>query len=103
MVIKNKKENWRNKVFLFLFIQSVSTLGSSVVSFSIFWYLTLEYSSGFIITALVLCIFIPQIIISIFAGVWADKYNKKYIIIPADSCIALATFAIAVFILAGNT
>lgn len=103
MVIKNKKENWRNKVFLFLFSQSVSTLGSSVVSFSIFWYLTLEYSSGFIITALVLCIFIPQIIISIFAGVWADKYNKKYIIIAADSFIALATFAIAVFILAGNT
>ena len=103
MVIKNKKENWINKVSLFLFSQSVSTLGSSVVSFSVFWYLSLKYSSGAVITALILCIFVPQVIISLFAGVWADKYNKKYIIIAADSFIALATFVIAAFMLSGNT
>jgi macrolide-efflux protein len=41
-------------------------------------------------------------LISLFAGVWADKYNKKLIIIFSDSFIALATFLIVLFFLAGN-
>ena len=80
MILKNVtlfKEKWSRNIFLFLFSQTVSTLGSSVVSFSILWYLTLKYSSGIIITILILCTFIPQTIISLFAGVWADKYNKN--------------------------
>ena len=89
-------------MFLFLFSQTISTLGSSVVNFAILWYITFKYSSGTFITVLVLCTFIPQILISLFAGVWADKYNKKLIIIFSDSFIALATFLIVLFFLAGN-
>lgn len=96
------KEKWIRNTSLFLFSQTVSTLGSSVVNFSIFWYLTLKYSSGIIITILILCIFIPQTLISLFAGVWADKYIKKYIIISADSFIAFATFILVIFIFVGN-
>ena len=105
MILKNVtlfKEKWSRNIFLFLFSQTVSTLGSSVVSFSILWYLTLKYSSGIIITILILCTFIPQTIISLFAGVWADKYNKKYIIMFADSFIAIATFILVLFIFKGN-
>lgn len=94
--------SWKSKISLFLFSQTVSTLGSSVVNFSILWYITLKYSSGTFITILVLCTFVPQILISLFAGVWADKYNKKFIIMLSDSFIALATFIIVLFSLAGN-
>jgi len=94
--------SWKSKISLFLFSQTVSTLGSFVVNFSILWYITLKYSSGTFITILVLCTFVPQILISLFAGVWADKYNKKFIIMLSDSFIALATFIIVIFFLAGN-
>ncbi|RRD40930.1 MFS transporter [Leptotrichia sp. OH3620_COT-345] len=102
MLIESKENKWKNKISLFLFSQTVSTLGSSVVSFSILWYITLKYSSGTFITILVLCTFVPQIIISLFAGVWADKYSKKLIIILSDTFIALATFTVTLFFLLGN-
>ncbi|MDO5089014.1 MAG: MFS transporter [Leptotrichiaceae bacterium] len=102
MFIKNNENKWKNKISLFLFSQTISALGSSVVSFSILWYITLKYSSGTFITILVLCTFVPQMVISLFAGVWADKYNKKLIIILSDTFIALATFIVVFLFLMGN-
>ncbi len=35
--------------------------------------------------------FLPQAIVSIFGGVWADRLNRKRLIIGADATIALTT------------
>jgi DHA3 family macrolide efflux protein-like MFS transporter len=45
--------------------------------------------------------FLPQAIVSIFAGVWADRVNRKVMIIVSDSTIALATLVLAFFMLSG--
>jgi len=45
--------------------------------------------------------FLPTLLISPFAGVWADRYSRKLLIIVADSLIALATLALALLFLAG--
>jgi len=52
-------------------------------------------------TLILLCSFVPQLIISFFSGVWADKYNRKTLIILADGGIALATLALIIYMLAG--
>lgn len=48
-----------------------------------------------------LCGFLPQVLISIFAGVWADRYSKKFLIMVSDSSIAISTLILAIFFLSG--
>lgn len=93
--------NWKRKAWLFLSSQAISLFGSSLVQFSIIWYITMETQSGTMTTIATLCGFIPQVLISLFAGVWADKYNKKVLIILADSFIACATLVIAILFFMG--
>jgi DHA3 family macrolide efflux protein-like MFS transporter len=45
--------------------------------------------------------FLPMFFISPFAGVWADRFNRKYIINIADAAIAFVSLLAAVFIMAG--
>jgi DHA3 family macrolide efflux protein-like MFS transporter len=40
--------------------------------------------------------FLPTFLISPFAGVWADRYDRKKLIIFADALVALATLALVV-------
>lgn len=51
--------------------------GSSVVGFSIVWYITVTTESGFWITLSTLATLIPQVLVSLWAGVFADRYNKN--------------------------
>lgn len=90
------EKNWKKKISLFLTSQAISLFGSSLVQYAIIWYITLQTESGIMMTLATLCAFIPQVLISLFAGVWADRYNKKMIIILADSSIAIATLLIAI-------
>ena len=72
--------HWRQKSGWFLSSQAVSLFGSSITQFAIVWYVTLSTSSGVMIMLSSLCSFLPQILISLFAGVWADRHNRKYLI-----------------------
>ena len=47
------------------------------------------------------CALLPQVLISLWAGVWADRYNHKHLIMLADGFIALATLGLAVVFLLG--
>ena len=95
------QNNWKQKTGLFLTSQALSLFGSSLVQYAIIWYITLQTQSGIVMTLATLCGFIPQVLISLFAGVWADKYNKKILIILSDGAIALATLLIAILFLFG--
>jgi DHA3 family macrolide efflux protein-like MFS transporter len=45
--------------------------------------------------------FLPQIVISLFAGVWADRYPRKLLIIAADVLTAVSTLILAIIFLLG--
>ena len=86
------------KAALFLASQAVTLLGSSIVQFAIIWYVTLETSSGGWVALLSAAAYIPQFLISFFAGVWADRYPRKRLIIAADGIIAAATLALVLLL-----
>ena len=86
------------KAALFLASQAVTLLGSSIVQFAIIWYVTLETSSGGWVALLSAAAYIPQFLISFFAGVWADRYPRKRLIIAADGAIAAATLALVLLL-----
>ncbi|MEQ2428237.1 MFS transporter, partial [Enterocloster hominis (ex Hitch et al. 2024)] len=46
--------------------------------------------------------FAPQIAISLFAGVWIDRYDRKMLIMLSDTVIALSTLILAIAFLSGH-
>jgi DHA3 family macrolide efflux protein-like MFS transporter len=99
--IANDFLHWKRNVVLFLAGQNVSLFGTSLVQYIIIWYVTLLTGSGTMMMIGTLCSVLPQIIIGLFAGVWADRFNRKTIIITADSMIALSTLVIALLFMFG--
>lgn len=95
------EENWKPKAALFLSSQAVSLFGSMLVQYAIIWYITLTTQSGLILTISTLVSFLPQIVISLFAGVWADRYPRKLLIIFADLLTAASTLGLAISFLLG--
>ena len=93
---------WNRYITRFLVAQTISLLGSSIVQYTIIWYITLTTSSGKMITLSTLCGFLPQILISFFAGVWIDRYSRKRIVIITDCLIASATLVLVFSFLIGH-
>lgn len=93
--------HWLRNVVLFLSGQTFSLFGSMLVQYAVFWYLTITYQSGLVMTLAALFGFLPQAIVSIFGGVWADRHNRKYLIMGADTAIALSTLALALIMMSG--
>ena len=94
-------DHWKQKTVLFLSGQTLSLFGSSLVQYAIIWYITLNTKSGITLTISTLAAFLPQILISLFAGVWADRYNRKFLIIFADLLTATSTLILAILFLMG--
>lgn len=93
--------HWKRNLALFLSGQTISLFGSMLVQYAAMWYLTLETKSGVILAISAVVGFGPQAIISLFGGVWADRHNRKFLIMGADGVIALSTLVLAFFMLSG--
>ena len=92
------KKNFRHYLF-FLFGQQFSMLGSLIVSFVITWWITIETGSAVYLSISMFLMFIPQIVVTPFAGVISDRWNKRAIIAISDTMQALSTFLLFVFFL----
>jgi DHA3 family macrolide efflux protein-like MFS transporter len=96
------QESWRRPAVLFLTSQGLSLLGSSLVQYALMWYVTLRTGSGIMMTIYITAGFLPMFLAAPFAGVWADRYNRKKLIIIADAGIALATLVLAIVFFGGG-
>lgn len=83
--------NHTKSYLLFLLGQVQSQLGSIIVQFVIILWITLEYQSTFYLGLASFVGFAPMVIATLFTGVLVDRYNRKTIIIIADSLQALVT------------
>lgn len=94
-------KNWKTRLYKFMGAQTISLFGSSLVQYAIIWHITLTTSSGVMMTLATICGYVPQILISLFAGVWIDRYHRKYMIMLSDTMIAISTLIIALIFLNG--
>jgi DHA3 family macrolide efflux protein-like MFS transporter len=100
---RSPNPHWRRHVAVFLGGQTVSLFGSMLVQYAVFWYLAIAFQSGVIMMLAAVFGFLPQAVVSVFAGVWADRTSRKWLIITADAAIAISTLALAAILLAGYT
>ncbi|WP_438431658.1 MFS transporter [Gorillibacterium sp. sgz500922] len=74
--------------------QLLSTLGSSMTSFALVIWSYQQYGSALTTSLLSICSYAPYVLLSLFAGAWSDKWNKKSIMLIGDSLAALCTVAV---------
>ncbi|KEO81101.1 MFS transporter [Tumebacillus flagellatus] len=76
---------WKNRDFLWLFSgRTVSQFGTAVTTFTIPWLLLLTTGSG-TLTGIAFAVgFVPYLFVSLPAGVWADRFNRKTLMMLAD-------------------
>lgn len=97
------KRNWKKDTALFVTSQTISLFGTSLVMYAIMWHITLSTQSGVMMAIYIICGFLPTFFLSPFAGVWADRYDRKNLIMMADTFIAVTTLILAVTFLMGYT
>jgi DHA3 family macrolide efflux protein-like MFS transporter len=95
------RPHWKRDISVFLTGQTVSLFGSMLVQYAVMWHLTLETKSGAVMALAAVFGFLPQAVVSIFGGVWADRMNRKLLIMGADAAIAVSTLALALLMLSG--
>lgn len=75
---------------------------SYAASFAAIWYVTESTGSALALSFLSICAYLPQGLLSPFGGILADRLNRKYLIILADSICGLASFVLGLIILFGQ-
>ncbi len=81
--------------------QALSLLGSSLVQFALVWWLTEQTGSATVLALATLAATLPRIVLGPLAGALVDRWNRRTVMIAADSSIALVTVALALLFAAG--
>ena len=93
--VKDNKP-WKSRFFTIWGGQALSILGSQLVQFALIWYLTVETGSATVLATASLVGTLPQVILGPFVGTLVDRWNRRWIMLLADSIITLATIILAV-------
>ncbi len=76
--------------------QAISLLGSGLVQFALVWWLTESTGSAIVLGLASMLALLPQVFLGPFAGALIDRWDRRKVMIVADSVIALSTVALAV-------
>jgi DHA3 family macrolide efflux protein-like MFS transporter len=96
------KEKWYITFFAIWTGQSFSLLGSQLVQFALIWWLTKTTGSATVLAVASLIGLLPQVFLGPLAGALVDRWNRRVIMIAADSLIALSTLVLAVLFYKGS-
>ena len=78
---------WIRRVVLLLTGQAFSLLGSNIVQYAIWWWIVMQTNSGMGMLLATLFGVMPQAIVSILGGSWADRHSRKLLIMLPDMVI----------------
>lgn len=86
--------SWR-RTFLIIFTgQAFSLLGSAAVNFALIWWITVETGSAQVLAYAAIASFLPQAILSPFAGPYIDRWDRRLTMIVADLAIAASSIVL---------
>jgi DHA3 family macrolide efflux protein-like MFS transporter len=84
------------------FGQLISTLGSNLSGFALGVWIYEETGSTTLFALSMFVWFLPTVVFAPFAGVLADRYDRRILMIGADSLACLATLFIAILVFSEN-
>ena len=87
--------NWKKKFIIIWTGQLFSILSSSIAQFSMVLWIGMETGSAEVLSYAAIAGLLPQILLGPMAGVFVDRWNRKWTMIGADSFVALCSAVIA--------
>ena len=88
------------KTFIVFWLsQTVSQLGSAMTGYALVLWVYGQTNSALSVSLLTLCSYAPYVLVSVFAGGFADCHRKKSIMLCADTVAFLCTLLIAALLL----
>lgn len=82
--------------------QGLSTLGSSMTSYALIIWAYEQKGSALTTALLSVSSYAPYVLLSIFAGVLSDRWDKKRTMLVCDTLAALSTVTVLVLLLSGK-
>ncbi|MBL1227436.1 MFS transporter [Enterococcus sp. BWR-S5] len=93
-----QQKNWKRNIAYLLSSQAISMIGTMLVQYAIIWHVTLSTNSGTMI-GLMSCVgLLPMVLVMPFAGTLADHYNRKWLALISDGCVAIASLVMAILL-----
>lgn len=92
----NDNKSWKARFFIIWGGQALSILGSQLVQFALIWYLTIQTGSATVLATASLAGMLPNVVLGPFIGTLVDRWNRRRIMMLADSLVAMATIVLAV-------
>lgn len=93
--------NWK-KVFAIIWTgQFLSILSSTIVNFAIILWISLETESAEMLAYSSIAALLPQAVLGPISGVYIDRWNRKRVMMFADSFIAFCTLILSVLFWTG--
>jgi DHA3 family macrolide efflux protein-like MFS transporter len=86
---------WQIPFFTIWTAQAFSLVGSRLVQFALVWWLTKTTGSATVLAMATLVAILPGVILGPFAGALVDRWNRRTVMIVADSFIALVSVWLA--------
>ena len=82
--------------------QAVSLLGSQLAQFALIWWLTQETGSATVLALASMVGLLPRVILGPIIGALVDRWNRRQIMLVADSAIALVSLGLAALYFTDN-
>lgn len=101
--MKTKKlNNELRNFYLFIMGQFVSQFGSKLTSFGLILWSYKQSGSVLSMSLLSVCYLVPEVLLSFISGSISDSWNKKKIMLIADSIAAIFSLSVFVMLLTGT-
>ncbi len=96
------KRRWMAPFFTIWTGQQLSIVGSRAAQFALVWWLTLETGSATVLATASLVAMAPHILLGPFVGALVDRWNRRIVMVVADSFIALVGLWLAYLFWSGT-
>ncbi len=92
---EQSRSKWQIPFFTIWTGQALSLVGSRVAQFALIWYLTKSTGSATVLATASMMALLPGIFLGPFIGALVDRWNRRVVMIVADTVIALAILWLA--------
>jgi DHA3 family macrolide efflux protein-like MFS transporter len=96
-----QQTNWKLPFFTIWTGQQLSWIGSAVAGFALVWWLTETTGSATMLAVGTLLTILPGVALGPFAGALVDRWNRRLVMLVADSIVALFAAWLAVLFWTG--
>jgi len=94
--------HWKRTFFTIWIGQAFSLLGSALIQFSLVWWVTQTTGSATVLAMSMLAAILPEVLVGPFVGALVDRWNRRWVMILADTITALCSLALVYLFWSGT-